>query len=687
MRAASGGFGNGNGGGRSSRGQGGGGGGMGGGSGSGSGSGGDGGDRRGASGSFLDTDSDTSESESGSDSEDEAGGRKKGGSTTSDDDVPLAQKIPTALKAQKTIRRQVRAEREERKRKKLLERAESQAQKAYLAHGPSMHRERNETLRPSANPRTSGSPPRQTSGASPHLPSMAGVVQQAVAADAARRMAALSLNNGPGDLSSSSSSSPPHIPRRTRAQTLTGGSSRPYAQPAPMPVPAMPVPVPQTPHRGASLQPRASTSRPGSPTRSGGWARAMRGLRQHSPNPPSVPPSPVIPSSPNPGHRRQPSVERERQREPSGLRPMRSFHRPSRSQNVTPPEGSPQMAQLQRSRSRAGRSSDERARRPSTSDGHHRPPVPPLPPQPPSRHSEQPPVPGRASVEHMPPAVLRQGPMVQQKIFVGDLQRFHTVELGPSTSAAEALETIQKTGALDGWVGSGSWLVFEVAQDFGMERPVREYEQLMDVIGSWNKEKSTNLLLVKKTPLASVLSRSALPTSSPTHGGYVEWESKRGKWNKRWLHLREHGLWLSKKDSSRDDQFLCSLSNFDVYAVTRQHKSPKPFVFAVKSTEPLSFFENTADYNHFFSCSDKDGPLWVQKILLARSYVLYQERNVLFSKSSSSGSTTGNQGGLARSGTRKRPAEPLVTVSAPFSATVAAASAAVFEPGSLLAKQ
>ncbi len=36
---------------------------------------------------------------------------------------------------------------------------------------------------------------------------------------------------------------------------------------------------------------------------------------------------------------------------------------------------------------------------------------------------------------------------------------------------------------------------------------------------------------------------------SPLHSGYVEWEIKRGKWSKRWLSLREHSLFLSKRDN------------------------------------------------------------------------------------------------------------------------------------------
>lgn len=63
---------------------------------------------------------------------------------------------------------------------------------------------------------------------------------------------------------------------------------------------------------------------------------------------------------------------------------------------------------------------------------------------------------------------------------------------------------------------------------------------------------------------------------------------------------------------------ICSLSNFDVYQVTRANRAPKPFSFAVKSTDNLSFFENTADYMHTFSCSEKDGSSWIENILVAR---------------------------------------------------------------------
>jgi len=261
------------------------------------------------------------------------------------------------------------------------------------------------------------------------------------------------------------------------------------------------------------------------------------------------------------------------------------------------------------------------------------------------------------------------------------------VEISASTSAGEVIEMVERQGVLERLsAGSGSWMLWEVAQDFGMERPIRDYELLFDVSASWNKDKLVNIFVVKKTPLAPLLSRSAIPTSSPKNRGYVEWESKRGKWSKRWMELREHSLWISKRDTGKDETFLCALSNFDIYYVGKLHKAPKPFVFAVKSTENLALFENAADYVHYFCCGQKEGETWMQTILLARSYVLYQERNILFTAKSAAASPKP----ISRSATRKhssaqRPnlsGQPLVNV--PVSPP---AAKTVFEPGSLLGKR
>jgi hypothetical protein len=108
-----------------------------------------------------------------------------------------------------------------------------------------------------------------------------------------------------------------------------------------------------------------------------------------------------------------------------------------------------------------------------------------------------------------------------------------------------------------------------------------------DVQASWNKDKMVNYLVLRMTPLEVPLNRSvcpsvcahfsyllltlsrflkAIPSSSPTHSGYVEWEAKRGKWCKRFIQLREHSIWISKRDTvRRSSPFLCIRYTDDCY--------------------------------------------------------------------------------------------------------------------------
>jgi hypothetical protein len=59
----------------------------------------------------------------------------------------------------------------------------------------------------------------------------------------------------------------------------------------------------------------------------------------------------------------------------------------------------------------------------------------------------------------------------QQRVFIGNMQRFNMVEIGASTTAGDIIEMIEAEGTFNNKDFSGSvggWMVFEVAQDFGM---------------------------------------------------------------------------------------------------------------------------------------------------------------------------------------------------------------------------
>ncbi|KAG6850333.1 hypothetical protein H0H93_014606 [Arthromyces matolae] len=601
--------------------------------------------------SKFSTPSDSEASASDEDSADDYGEpvRSKITASSSDDDVPLAQRIPNALKAQNTIRRQVQEEREQRRAARAA---------AAAAASPS-------------------SPPHRPLGAGEPKPRATMSSSQEAALHASTSLHPMSARTFP--TSEMPSFSPDELAKRLQSMEKEPPSTLARSK---------------TSGRGDTAE-----RRPGS---AGHGSHALKEPSAASP----LLASPILGSS----------------AETRPLRPARSFHRPrpegrrseehhavplpiaagrKLARSLTRKEDSPNMSprsfpiRLQEENSPKAtvrKSMDEankltkhtepRSTRSSSEQERPRKASPMCPPVPP--------LPAEVLSTSSPPAVTK-GLITQQRVFIGDMQRFNMIEIGPSTSAGDVLQMVDAQGSLKGWVGSGDWMVWEVAQDFGMERPVRSFELLSDVQASWNKDKLMNTFVIKLTPLAAPLSRSAMPSSSPTFAGYVEWESKRGKWSKRWLQLREHSLWLSKRDNGRDEVLLCSLSNFDAYFITRLHKAPRPFSFAVKSTDKLSFFENTADYLHIFSCGEKEGAKWMERILLARSYVLYQERNVLFNPKAVNNNSIGSAA-LSRAGTRKmssahRPPQPLISgITPPLTVAQQLQSSDIFELGSLLRK-
>ncbi len=92
---------------------------------------------------------------------------------------------------------------------------------------------------------------------------------------------------------------------------------------------------------------------------------------------------------------------------------------------------------------------------------------PPQPNPPSTRSSNEAERPQRTNAQP-PPLPTKDLTVTQQRVFVGNLQQFHMVEIGAATTAGDVVSLMDSQGALNGWAGSGGWMVFEVAQDFGM---------------------------------------------------------------------------------------------------------------------------------------------------------------------------------------------------------------------------
>ena len=455
-------------------------------------------------------------------------------SAGTDDDVPLAQRIPTALKAQKTIRKQVRDERDRRRRERGAD----------------------------------GSTARQL--ASHTSPGKAGIEQPVG-----------STSSQPAALHSSRPMG------RPRTKTMPSNTSRPLAvddltkkllnvQAAGSPPAAMSQSkVPQGRDLGNSSDEHTRRKLSFQPISSSTTvAAALRPSSSQGRDHQRTSANDQFPF----GHQSRPSLDRpnvESGSRDQGLRPMKSLHglssKASEGYHGAPVEsGFGQRLGRSVTSARSRRADDaylniqsnslprtsfdsrlsvDKPRSHRTSEETARPSIGGHTPasaehdssSSPQRNSSRPPMPPLPTAEvlsNLAQSSSTKPQLTSQRIFIENKQRFNMVETGPSTNAGEVVQMVESQAALEKLsAGSGAWMLWEVAQDFGMgkcsflpsgllrlllilllhdsERPIRDYELLSDVEASWNKDKLVNIFVIKKTPLASILSRSVSGSSLP----------------------------------------------------------------------------------------------------------------------------------------------------------------------------
>ncbi|KAK5162927.1 uncharacterized protein LTR77_011088 [Saxophila tyrrhenica] len=149
----------------------------------------------------------------------------------------------------------------------------------------------------------------------------------------------------------------------------------------------------------------------------------------------------------------------------------------------------------------------------------------------------------------------------------------------------------------------------------GIQRPLRRYEHIRDVMNSWDTDRSNALILVDPGTGSSEveLSVAGAPKQKPEdHSWFMSFSQKPGKWDKRYISLRSDGQIVAQKDPDKpkDVVNVCHLSDFDIYTPTqekarRKIKPPKKMCFAIKSQQKSSVFESTQNFVHFFCTNDR----------------------------------------------------------------------------------
>lgn len=179
-------------------------------------------------------------------------------------------------------------------------------------------------------------------------------------------------------------------------------------------------------------------------------------------------------------------------------------------------------------------------------------------------------------------------------------------------------------------------IVLESWAPHGLERRLRRYERIHDVLDSWNHDAQSSLLILHSLGPTSDkdLDISSVPaTQAPTPGLSLHLHhcTRPGRWHKRWVTLFGDGLLVASKKigagpSDRDSQRLCHLSTYDIYnllsklssniiddgqrgsrgAPMRNLKPPKRYVFALKSQQKPTVYTDNSTFVHFFCTEDRD---------------------------------------------------------------------------------
>ena len=174
---------------------------------------------------------------------------------------------------------------------------------------------------------------------------------------------------------------------------------------------------------------------------------------------------------------------------------------------------------------------------------------------------------------------------------------------------------------------SRKWALFERfgqlgigLMKFNIERPIRDWELIKNVLDSWGQGPQTNALVVRHYEARETLSKTYLRHRYPRTKGNLHMESSPGQWTKRYFYLQDQFLYYYADDDTQlkgPGILLCDLSQFDVYTLTRKMRNePTIFGFAVKSDAPYT--DNNGGIFYLFAEKKHRLEDWVKVLRLAK---------------------------------------------------------------------
>lgn len=147
---------------------------------------------------------------------------------------------------------------------------------------------------------------------------------------------------------------------------------------------------------------------------------------------------------------------------------------------------------------------------------------------------------------------------------------------------------------------------------FSLERPLRRYEYVRDVMNSWAYDDENSLFIIPSASVEALhpLDIRCVPAEKPEDTSFYVYHSQRPrKWDKRYVTLHADGQVTVSKKQNKGHTNICHLSDFDIYSPTvhtlSDVKAPTRICYAVKSQQKSSLFVSTDKFVHFFATDDR----------------------------------------------------------------------------------
>ncbi|KAI7854425.1 hypothetical protein BDC45DRAFT_508338 [Circinella umbellata] len=210
------------------------------------------------------------------------------------------------------------------------------------------------------------------------------------------------------------------------------------------------------------------------------------------------------------------------------------------------------------------------------------------------------------------------------RIYINDGTKHKTVQLTNLLTSAMVVQYFRKKGLL--LDSSEDWTLFEVDYSHDIERPLRDWEIVMDTTSTWEHDTKSYLVVKKYKYRDSLMADSVLQKLYPPNYGWLTVEFKKGRWQRRFFYIMDNTIHHAKDNKGTGSIPLCHLSSFDVYTMLHHVRgSPTEFVFALRAQDKPHIFERPEDYMYLLAADDYDAlRQWVLSIRSAKNMYHYQ---------------------------------------------------------------